>query len=363
MAVRGEAGDQRVAVDAVDRQLAGGVDIGYQHRVGVVEAGAEPVEQLGEPRVAVRLNDGDHLAFGDRPRRLQHRGDLDRVVAVIVDDRDAVPLAGLGKAALHALERAQARAHHRVGDPHLGGDGDRGQRILHVVVAEHRQEQIVDGAGFAGGALGDDGVEFAAALTGPDVDRADIGLRAEAVGDDAPLGQLGDHPLHDRMVDAQHGKAVERDVADKALEPCLQRGEIAVIVEMLGVDVGDDRDRRRQLGEGAVALVGLDHHPVACAEPRVGAVGVDDPAVDHGRVELRGFEQRADHRGRRGLAVGAGDRDRPFEAHQLAQHLGAAHHRHAAGAGGDDLGVVGLDRRRDDDDLGGAEVLRACGRP
>ena len=64
------------------------------------------------------------------------------------------------------------------------------------------------------------------------------------------------------------------------------------MVEMLGVDVGDDRDVGRQLEEGAVALVGLDHHPVAGAEPRVGAVGVDDAAVDDGRVEAAGVEQR-----------------------------------------------------------------------
>ena len=127
-------------------------------------------------------------------------------------------------------------------------------------------------------------------------------------------GQRGDHALHDRMVDAQHREAVERDVADESLERLLQRGEIAVEIEVLGIDVGDDRDRRRQPGEGAVALVGLDDHPVAGAEPRVGAVGVDDAAIDHGRVEPGGLQQRADHRGRRRLAVRAGDRDRPFAA-------------------------------------------------
>ena len=65
------------------------------------------------------------------------------------------------------------------------------------------------------------------------------------------------------------------------------------MVEVLGIDIGDDRDVGRQLEEGAVGLVGLDHHPVAGAEPRVGAVGVDDAAVDHGRIELAGVEQVA----------------------------------------------------------------------
>ena len=46
VAVRAQPGDQRVARHAFDRRLAGRVDIGDQHHVGVVEAGAEPVEQV-----------------------------------------------------------------------------------------------------------------------------------------------------------------------------------------------------------------------------------------------------------------------------------------------------------------------------
>ncbi len=96
VAMSRESGNQRALIDAVDRRLARGVDIGDDHRVGIVEAGAEPIKQIGEPGVAVRLHDGDDLAGGDRPRRLQNRGDLDRVVAVFVDDGDSVPFAGLG---------------------------------------------------------------------------------------------------------------------------------------------------------------------------------------------------------------------------------------------------------------------------
>jgi hypothetical protein len=44
---------------ALDRVLAGGEDLGDAHDVGVVETGAEILEQRGEPRVAVRLVHGD----------------------------------------------------------------------------------------------------------------------------------------------------------------------------------------------------------------------------------------------------------------------------------------------------------------
>ena len=77
-------------------------------------------------------------------------------------------------------------------------------------------------------------------------------------------------------------------------------------------------------------------------EPGVGAIGVDDAAVDHGRVEPGGFEQGRDHRGRRGLAVRAGDRDRPLQPHQLGQHLGAAHHRQARAGRAATSGLSGL---------------------
>ena len=62
--------------------------------------------------------------------------------------------------------------------------------------------------------------------------------------------------------------AVERHVLDELDERLLDRVEAAIMVEMLGIDVGDDRDRAVEPQEAAVALVGLDHHPVADAPSR-----------------------------------------------------------------------------------------------
>ena len=41
MAVGGDRRRQRRLVDALDRRFAGGIDVGDDHRVGVVEAGGE----------------------------------------------------------------------------------------------------------------------------------------------------------------------------------------------------------------------------------------------------------------------------------------------------------------------------------
>ena len=55
----------------------------------------------------------------------------------------------------------------------------------------------------------------------------------------------------------------------------------------------------------------------------------------------------------------AADGDRLAEAHQLGQHLGAPHDRQQLLARGLELGVGLLDRGRDDDDFGIAEILGA----
>src|SRR5438046_6648365 len=55
----------------------------------------------------------------------------------------------------------------------------------------------------------------------------------------------------------------------------------------------------------------------------------------------------------------AGDGDRPFQPHQLGQHLGAPDDRQPAGSRRDDLWIVGLDRGGDYDDLSAVEIFGA----
>ncbi len=150
------------------------------------------------------------------------------------------------------------------------------------------------------------------------------------------------------MVQADHGEAIEGDVLDEVAEALPHRVEVAPVVEVLGVDVGDHRDGGLQAQEGAVGFVGLHHDPVALADLGVGAVGVDDPAVDHRGVQVPGVEQGGDHRGGGGLAVGAAHRDRELQTHQLGQHLGAPHQGDAPLARARELGIVRLDRGRID---------------
>src|SRR5258707_5435438 len=124
--VRAQTLHQGIAVSTLDRRLAGRIDVRDDHGVGVVEAGRELLEQRCQAGIAVRLHHGDQLAPARLARRAQHGGDLHWMVAVVVDDRHAIPLAGAGEAASHAAKIPKRRADHVVGHTELAHNRDCG---------------------------------------------------------------------------------------------------------------------------------------------------------------------------------------------------------------------------------------------
>ena len=100
-----------------------------------------------------------------------------------------------------------------------------------------------------GRCIGNNDVKAGPVTPEPQINGADIGLRAHPVGQNPAIRQFWDHRLHDRMINAQCREPVERNVADKGLERLAQRVETAEKIEMLGIDIGDDRAGRRQPGE------------------------------------------------------------------------------------------------------------------
>ena len=112
------------------------------------------------------------------------------------------------------------------------------------------------------------------------------------------------------------------------------------MVEVVGLDVGDDARLGWQGEERAVALVGLGDEDVAGAEVGVAAGLVELAADRERRVGAAVLQRDGEHRGGRGLAVRARDGDAAVARHDGGERLGAAHHAHAALAGRDPLGVV-----------------------
>ena len=182
------------------------------------------------------------------------------------------------------------------------------------------------------------------------------GLRAEAVGD-VPAVNARQQILHVRVVEAQHRQAVKRHFLDELDEGVLQDLVRLVEIEVLGVDVGDDRDRGREAQERAVALVGLGDQQVAFAEARVAAERGHAPADHHRRVEACRAQNRGHERSGGGLAVRAGDGDAVLHAHQLGEHLGPRNHRDPVQARLANLRVFVVDRARVHDHVRPVHVL------
>ncbi len=82
----------------------------------------------------------------------------------------------------------------------------------------------------------------------------------------------------DRIVGAAHDRTGGR--RDEAFEGAHQPGKVAVVVEVVGLDVRHQRGLGPKVQEGAVALVRFDDEPLAVAERGVAADLVDLPA-DH----------------------------------------------------------------------------------
>ena len=163
--------------------------------------------------------------------------------------------------------------------------------------------------------------------------------------------------LHLGMIDAEHRGAIERHVLDELDEGVLDRVEAAVMVEMLGIDVGDDRDRAVEPQEAAVALVGLDHHPVAVAEPGVGAVALMmPPLITVGSIPPASSSAAIIEVVVVLPCVPATATVR-LQPHQLGQHLGAADHRDAALVAPPRPRDCPLDRGRDHHHRGLAEIV------
>jgi hypothetical protein len=229
------------------------------------------------------------------------------------------------------------------------------KRIGNIVIPRHRQGAALDHLTLGG----QRDIELRNPRLVLQIDRPDIGLRVETEGHHAAVGDAANERLNLRMVGAANGKAVERDVGDEIVEPLAQVLDRAPVLHMLGVDIGDDGDGRGQTVEAAVALIRLDHHPFPCPGAGVGAIGMDDSAIDDGGVKATLVQKCRDHRRRRGLAMRPTDGNVRAHAHQFRQHLGPAHHRKAAPARLFQFGVALLDRRGNHHDSNVlAKVLR-----
>jgi hypothetical protein len=174
-----------------------------------------------------------------------------------------------------------------------------------------------------------------------DVDGADRRVGGEPVGDRAVPGRehcrvrvVGTHDLR------------TGDLRQVAIEAGDDRVERSVVVEMVGLDVGQDRGVQRQLEMGAVALVGLDDEPLAAGPLRSGAHVVHVAADHEARTPTGVGEDQHQHRRRRRLAVRPRNGERARLGTDRRQHAGSGERRDAAPARLVELVEIERDRGR-----------------
>ena len=162
------------------------------------------------------------------------------------------------------------------------------------MLARHRQTQILD-LGCLALARTDHDIEQARSTIHAVIDKTHISLRVLAISHNAAVFDAAHQSLHFGMIKAHHAKAIEGNILDKLRESRTHSVEIAVMIEMFRVDIGDDRNIGRKLEERTVAFIRFHHHPVTIAHAGIGAIGVDDTAIDNRWIEVPGIEQGRNH--------------------------------------------------------------------
>src|SRR6267142_722440 len=131
---------QSLAGYARDWRLAGGVNIGDNQNVGLVESAREFVPEMLRARVAVRLEEHQKAIELADARGFQGGPDLRGVVAVVVNHGNVVDGASNVEASTNAGKFAQAFANQFGGNVEIERDRGGGGGVAHIVDARRMEE-------------------------------------------------------------------------------------------------------------------------------------------------------------------------------------------------------------------------------
>ena len=227
----------------------------------------------------------------------------------------------------------------------------RRQGVQHVVPARR------DGVNFAQNPVLVDHLKPGVESAKGDVAGRVIGLTQQPVGDVSFL-QARDERLDVGFVEAKYCGAVKRNAVNEFQKRFFQVIKGSVMVHVFFVERGDDGDGRREFQKGTVAFVRFRHQEFALPHFGVTADALEFAADHHGGVQLAAAQHRRDQGGGGGFAMGAGDGDAVFHAHQLRQHLGPRDDRDHFLPGGKHFDVVGFHRARGHHHLAVLHVVR-----
>ena len=193
------------------------------------------------------------------------------------------------------------------------------------------------------------------------IEQAAVGVLGEAVRLHAQVRALAAHAGGQGpgalVVGAADEQAVGGQQRGEGVERLVDRLDRAVVVKVVGLDVGDHHDVGLVVHERGVGFVGLGDKDLAGAVLGVEAEAGDVGADRKGRGNPGLAQHEGDQRGGRGLAVGAGHGDDVVALHGRGQSLGAVQDPQAARNGLVVFRVAGLDDRGDHHGVGIAQVF------
>ncbi len=192
------------------------------------------------------------------------------MVPVVVDQRENPArrrhqIFMRGEAAANAGELRERSDHRRIRNTDLGSDGDRSQRVRHVVHARQVQRDVELCSTFARDAK----------LHSHSVSACIEGSNLRVLGESVRQQRLA-HQRQDlayvRIVAAHNRAPVKRQTRQEVDKRLLQARKVMPVgFHVVVVDVGDNSDHRIQIQERGIRFVGLDHDVIAASEPRTGA--------------------------------------------------------------------------------------------
>ena len=195
-------------------------------------------------------------------------------MTVVVDQRQALPRepAGAGREpTAHTAKAFEARDNAVVRNALLGGHRNRRQRILDVVASGQRQRYAQ---------------RFpvrAQRREGPWPVPADDfhGAIVDTLGETVAARRTADSTENARgesIIPAHHGQAVEGQTLGEFDERIKQTPEVLVVgVQVVAVDVRDDRHKRCEVQKRRIGLVGFGDQVLSRPKPGIAAVGQRRP--------------------------------------------------------------------------------------
>ena len=152
------------------------------------------------------------------------------------------------------------------------------------------------------------------------------------------------------------GLACHRSEGMEGLDDVFEGAEV---VEVIGIDIQDDGGIGFELEVVIHELAGLTHENIARSHAAAAVNRRELAADDRRQVNACIHKDLGQHRGGRGLAVGAGDTDRiTIPTGNQTQHLASLQHRHTGSLGSNQFRIVRHDRSCMHDQVSAFDIFR-----